>query len=774
MYKLFLIRVLALIILSFFVYINAFSQRQNNTVGSSYYADTPYRIIRNANQSLPIAFYFHNNNCTGCSGDLAYIDIYIKPSNHAEFTDMICFGDFSDDNFLGLFSSKSLKDTVWGSQSFDEGIPVKDIEHTITFAADTNWGLSSVPNVPLVERYFYFTFNVPDSIWEVYADNNGVFDLKIRFGIDWETDQYVNLRIFTKEHEFPKLENWYRGDTHYHTMFTQNSAENGLPIEQTVEAMNYLGMDWIAFTDHSCDFDNYGESMQENWNKLGSIIADFNSNFQNIKLIRGVEMSIKNSNNKVVHALVYPSADSVFSMPFIGDGGGDLSSTDINIDMMLDSLEKYDGFCYAAHPYAEYDKLSSIISGGLWNYGHNSFPENEENFPSFGTVSCNDLSIESDIFANNEDYLIKNRIIGGQVWNLWNSLYTTSNVISDPFNVTSQNSNSLYNLLASEPESHLYRLSQNLDVYKHILKRGLISKNLNPEMQNWKHFLIGGSDAHGSFNYSTTDLFGWGITGNITDNAMGRIATLVYCSNGMGENGENVLNALKNGNSIMSSGPILANYLTENAEMLAKSGEDIEIFYNQLENTDLKLELSTNNEFGETASIHAIIGTENNEYYFTISNFDEMNHYSLLDILNSLSINEEEFLDKYIYLRTEYTSIKQYSQDLRDIYLKDYDIFHSYSNPIWIKVNNDINDRKELLNDNFYVYPNPCTNKLYIACNETIDKIQIFDLKSVLIYEENSRMTSEVLLDINSLKQGTYLLKIWNNNNCYYKRIVKI
>jgi len=89
-------------------------------------------------------------------------------------------------------------------------------------------------------------------------------------------------------------------------------------------------------------------------------------------------------------------------------------------------------------------------------------------------------------------------------------------------------------------------------------------------------------------------------------------------------------------------------------------------------------------------------------------------------------------------------------------------------------VNNDINDRKELLNDNFYVYPNPCTNKLYIACNETIDKIQIFDLKSVLIYEENSRMTSEVLLDINSLKQGTYLLKIWNNNNCYYKRIVKI
>ena len=113
-----------------------------------------------------------------------------------------------------------------------------------------------------------------------------------------------------------------------------------------------------------------------------------------------MEMSVKNSEGKIVHALIYPSAEDPFSMPYMGDGGGDSDATGVSLANLLDSLGNYDGICYAAHPFAELDKLPDLINGNVWNINDADFLVNGQAAPSNGTIICNNLAVNSDIYSN--------------------------------------------------------------------------------------------------------------------------------------------------------------------------------------------------------------------------------------------------------------------------------------------------------------------------------------------------------------------------------------
>lgn len=740
--------------------------KQSNTVGSEYFADAPYRIEVSQMSSLPISFYFHENECFGCSGDLAFIDVEMKNSSDANFTKLI-FNHYSDSAFLALFSEKSIMDNVWNSQSFDQSLPLKNANRTIIFTSDTNVWIPPVPNVPLKGRYFYFNFNLPFDVWSSYLGSSGVIDIKISLGIDFEVNQYFYLRVFTSNYEYPKLSDWYRGDTHYHSFFTQNLAENGLPLSQVKKAAHHAGLQWITATDHSCDFDNYGNSMADNWERLGNMIHSLNTEDSSFCFIRGIEMSINNSDNKVVHALCYPNPNLPFSLPYIGDGGGDASSTSVNIDMMLDSLKKYQAFCYAAHPFAEFDKLSSAIGGGIWNLAHNDFPTNDQSHPSLGTVICNNLSIPSDVLSQNSNFLFKENLLGGQHWNLWNALFTTSNIVDDPFNIQNPNGNAMSELPQSRYEHHIYRLNQNLDVFKTMLKMGLKAKNTNPSIQNWKSFFIGGSDAHGSFNYSTTDMFN-GITGNITDNAIGKISTLAYCPNGMGIHGENVLNALKNGNTIVSSGPITVPEIVLNNQIIAVSGNDFEINYSDFINVQLRIHYKNSPEFGNPISLKLIIGTETNEYVYPINNYSSVQNINLSNIISYLQLNPDEYIDQYFYLRLEFESQKNY--DNIQVYRTTNNVYHCFSNPIWIKVRN--NTEIEVVDKKVVISPNPAVDVVHIYSESKIQKIEIIHLDSKFCQTFMIQNSNYETIDVKYFPKGIYLFKIQTLNGQIVKKII--
>ena len=760
----------------FFLVFNANSQnhiKQNNTLGSELFADAPYRMQKFDNLGniapLPVYIYIHESECIYCNNELAYIDIKLKNAVDASFNQLVLFNNYSQSQFLAIFKNKSVDDYTWGSQSFDNSLPVADIEHTIKFTADTNWWIPPVPIVDITQRYFYFTILIPPEFLQNLTD---IFDVEVTFGLDYEVDQYVYSRVFRETTMLPSVPQWYRGDTHYHTYFTQNLAENGLPLDAVKYFAAATGIKWLIATDHSCDFDNYGVSMNDNWNRLGHDVLDLNSQDSSFILIRGMEMSVNNSAGNTVHALVYPNPQGPFSLPYIGDGNGDTQTSSVNISMMLDSLKKYNGFCYAAHPFAEKDVLSIWVNGDVWNLSDTLLPLDGSPHPSMGTVICNDINTSSDIYTFSDSTLFSPNLVGGQLWNMWNAL-SSADGENNPWDVMNESGITGFTMLDfTDPASHNYRFNQNLDVYKAIIRRGLIMKNQNPTLLNWKFFMEAGSDAHGSFNYSNTCLTY--RFGSVSDNAIGRLSTLVYVPQGMGINGSHVLEALQKGHLVLSSGPIITITLTDNNGHEFLPGDDAVFNSSDLLNVFVNFNIVTTPEFGTVNEILLFGGTENGEVSVSLPVFTGTYQISLNSLLQQLWPSGIEN-DKYFYLRTQLSCIKYY-YSLASIYKRNFDIFSSYTNPIWIKISLFSATNENYLSE-VSISPNPATDYVYVAFFKPVNEVS-----QVEVISTDGRVIScpfyfseqRVKVNVSKLSPGIYNIKViankWVLNTWFVKK----
>jgi hypothetical protein len=81
------------------------------------------------------------------------------------------------------------------------------------------------------------------------------FDVKIsyegRLWINYSTTTVLRTMFLE---ELPRLDDWYYGDTHYHSIYTDNPAEFGGPLLATSEMARVVGLEWLFLTDHSWDF----------------------------------------------------------------------------------------------------------------------------------------------------------------------------------------------------------------------------------------------------------------------------------------------------------------------------------------------------------------------------------------------------------------------------------------------------------------------------------------------------------------------------------------
>ncbi|OPZ98387.1 MAG: hypothetical protein BWY70_01238 [Bacteroidetes bacterium ADurb.Bin408] len=757
-------------ILVFIIVASVFSQvecqivlKQHNTVGSELYADAPYRILKYNNSgnlnSLPVHFYIHHSNSGIYNNELAFIDIKIKNAEDSVFTQLLTYNSLSNIAFNALLLHGSQGDPVFGVQDFWDSRPQKSSQHTIVFTRDLNLWLPPVPYVDIELPYFYFTFNIPGNS---LAGFNDVVDIEVTFGLDWNPDEYVYLRVNRSENSFPRVTNWYRGDVHFHGIFTQNDAENGLPLEASKYVAQQTGLDWITVTDHSCDFDNYGTSMQDNWNRLGQKIYELNNQDSSFILIRGLELSIKNSEDKTVHALIYPCDTAPYSLSYISDGGGDVSGTILHINDAVDSLVIYNAFAYAAHPFAEKDELPFTVNGGSWNLNDNLFPEDGMPHPSLGTVISNNISLPSDVFENSALSLLKKNICGVEIWNYWKTLNSDENPYN-PWNVMYEPQAVTFSTVPlSEPSHHIYRLIQNMDIYSSILRRGLIEKNTNGNLADWKFFLSGGSDAHGDFNYSNTSFLSFaGINyDKVTDNSIGKINTLVYCPNGMGPYGTNILHALRNGHSVMSSGPVLTLSVYENGLPLAIVGEDK--IFTCPSTTSVELQITTNDEFGYASNLALIVGTENGEQRLSLpvsQNTVSLSLDGIIDQLHIFSLCN----NKWFYVRAELETHRYYSLFESQLFKKNQEFFHCFTNPVWLKGNLVTSiDKAGAETKKMSLYPNPATENVYIIHdnNTSITDIEVYSCLGNLLYKNSNTYIESTGLDIQTLKPGLYFVKV--------------
>lgn len=755
---------------------NPIASKQVNTLYSEFYADAPWRMKKTDDLGntigIPVHCFLHDADLIpGFDLQVDFINIQLKNSTDVNFGPVLTYDSMLISDFNNLFSCMSQTDNALDIKEFELNSFTPVSNQTFDFDAD-----GSNEFVEVTEKYWYFTFTIPPADLIGFSD---VIDILVtieysNFGL---TNDKIGLRVFRSNEDVPTMTNFYRGDTHLHSMYTQSEAEIGLPLCSTKEAAILTGLDWITTTDHTSDFDNYGSTIQTNWARIKSEVAALNLADNSLLYIPGLEVALNNSNDNLVHMLAYPNPAMISSMPFLGDGNGDLVSTSSTINSTLTAIESFNGFAYMSHPFATGDKLPSIpVDGGIWNLGESGFPDNSGVFPlDGGAIICNDLNSDSDVLSPNTGMLIKEGLKGGQVWNNRYNLTATGDEV-DPWDVQG-NTTSFSQMDTTSIEFHFRRFRQGQEVVNHINQLGLQLKNMDTTYSNWKLYYSAGTDAHGSFNYSNTDDFA--NVGTITNNAIGKLSTMTFCPNGMGSNGQDVLVALRDGNTTLSDGPIVAIGLSTDGNNPSNEilmGEDAMLDAFALSDYYLNLDYTTTLEFGDVTKIDVYVGTESGEIMKTISfpsgTGNATMSYQLDALLDSVLGIGNTPIDKYMYIRSELKSEVDYT-GMELEHKTNFDIFHSISNPIWFKYI-DYASLDEVPSNAVYSYPNPVIEDVQFVFEENVEfEIEIHDQFGRLV-AESSGFDSSKSMNLAFLESGVYYANLKVGGFVHLVKLVKL
>jgi hypothetical protein len=351
------------------------------------------------------------------------------------------------------------------------------------------------------------------------------------------------LRVHVGSGPFPWPAGWYGGDTHCHSMYTNNIAEFGAPLPAVRLAAQAVGLHWLTITDHSCDLDETGDGTYSyatheweythqsasgtatfvrdvfaygsSWGGLGADIAEFDG--PGLRLYRGVELNLasvdSDSYQKTIHCLGYNP--EYLASPLSG-AFGERPVTPTLPDGLAQLAPE--GFAYAAHP------LSSLAAewGGI-DWGVDGAP--------WGGM---------DLTAA----LAYSGFIGLEAWNTRETRTSTDQ--NDPW--------ADFDAGSAPGNPYPHELLAGIELWDAALRANLESGSGGEPR---KVFLAGGSDAHGDFNYATY----LSLDNYATDNAIGKVQTVVYVPGPYGPGAlppiAELLAAHRAGRSVITDGPFL-------------------------------------------------------------------------------------------------------------------------------------------------------------------------------------------------------------------------
>jgi hypothetical protein len=247
----------------------------------------------------------------------------------------------------------------------------------------------------------------------------------------------------------------------------------------------------------------------------------------------------------------------------------------------------------------------------------------------------------------------------------------------------------------------------------------------------------------------------------------------------MGTEGEEVLVALRDGNTTLSDGPVLAIGLSTDGANTTNEilmGEDAMLDAFSLGNYHLNLDYTTTSEFGDVTKIDFFVGTENGEIMKTIAfpsaTGSATMSYQMDVLLDSILGVGNTPLDEYMYIRSELKSEVDYT-GMESEYKTSFDIFHSISNPIWFKYI-DYAGIDELADGFVKVYPNPAEGIINFEFNSSEEKqIVVYDQAGRIVMNQSTVLQKE-LLEISQLQSGVYHLNIAVGDEKLVMKFVKL
>ncbi|MFA6908299.1 MAG: CehA/McbA family metallohydrolase [Patescibacteria group bacterium] len=341
-------------------------------------------------------------------------------------------------------------------------------------------------------------------------------ETRFRDQLVWHTYQYfLEIQIGPP---LPSLAGWYRGDTHHHTYYSDNTFEFGGEPLFDAQAAESTGLDWMAVTDHSYDV------TPAEWDEIK--LRSSQSSTSTFRLLPGLEFSADNNNTNDnvddrIHLLGFGLQNWI-------SGPESIPSFDVHanaprtLSAILGDIQAQIGVAYASHPEAE------PIQALEWSI-----------LPKWTDQNYSD-ALASPIFAGLE-------IFNRRQTSANNNSVTTGNMNPFPWSFISN--------WDTEWLNGITKYNQ------------LLGANLNRKI-----FIAGGADAHGDANYQTFNTSG-SVNVSANNNAIGKVHTAVYLPGGLTDT--NIIDALRNGRAIATDGPLGTLEVRRNSSTIAQIGDRI-------------------------------------------------------------------------------------------------------------------------------------------------------------------------------------------------------
>jgi hypothetical protein len=233
---------------------------------------------------------------------------------------------------------------------------VYDANNEDSFVTYTGWASPQV--IDSTNTPFFYLFNVNKNSFVKIGDK---IKIKVMFELSawWLPNNWEGpIEIEVRNTDLPKINNWYCGDTHYHSSYTNTKstqwlfAELGAPIGATTKSLNALGLDWVTVTDHSnsfnIPFNNFANFEQECDGEAKCLVGE------EVNCRTPISGGLLGNSLPGNHYLTY-GLDS----PLLDDGQNNVPYCNERVNY-INSIGK---FGYAAHPESSMDVLwQGIIS----------------------------------------------------------------------------------------------------------------------------------------------------------------------------------------------------------------------------------------------------------------------------------------------------------------------------------------------------------------------------------------------------------------------------
>ena len=437
---------------------------------------------------------------------------------------------------------------------------------------------------------------------------------------------------------------WYYGDTHYHSSYTNDLKEFGNPIPDSRAAAQAMGLDWLIITDHSVDLADNNPYWADQgggtrWDDLGRE-ADIYSD-ERFQLVRGEEVTLLGDPSKqddTLHMLVF-GANFTTMIP------GAFAKQSL-LAGVATRLTKFTREAYE-HLFGPLYKLGEVLTGSD-QAGRPVEALRGRSVQAQGALAfaAHPTALAQLPGSTWEDEDLQHPIHGLEAWNIRMQRVTGNE--ENPFEH--------WQAATSWEEGHN---KLGIDLWAKMLQR-----KVGLDMPRF--VLLAGTDAHGSFNYSLSWWLDWnGVRAD--DNSLGKVRTLLYLP--YREAGKprrapseaEIIEAIRLGSCVATDGPVLNLSLAYN-DQLASLGQVMSIRGDG--EVVVNIQAASTAEFGPIEQVEVI-------YFFQDDGQEQSEKIDFQIGQSQVLAQALPSVPGYVRLAVETTSGDE--------------VFRCFTNPIWLQ-----------------------------------------------------------------------------------------